>query len=52
MNAPWKLICFVLALVLFFIAAFLGTFVPATEQYHNRLVAAGLFFYVLGQIIS
>ncbi len=52
MNAPMKLICTVLALVLFFIAAFLGFVVPATEPYHGRLVAAGLFFWVLSTIVS
>lgn len=50
MNAPWKLICLLLALVLFFIAAFFVQLVP--EPHRGRLIAAGLFFWVLSQIVS
>jgi len=50
MNAPWKLICLVLALVLFFIAAVFISIIP--EPHRARLIAAGLFFWVLAQIVS
>lgn len=52
MNAPWKLICLILALVLFFIADFIGVAIPTNEPWPGRLIAAGLFFWVLIQIVS
>lgn len=52
MNAPWKLICLILALVLFFIAGFMGTFIPVVEPWVSKLIAAGLFFWVLSAIVS
>jgi hypothetical protein len=53
MQAPWKLICLILALVLFFIAGFMGFWTPAAnEPWHGRFIAAGLFFWVLSNIVS
>lgn len=50
MNAPWKLICLVFALVLFAIAGF-GWLAPV-EPYRTKLIGAGLFFYTLSLLIS
>lgn len=50
MNAPWKLICLVFALVLFFIGAFAW---PApVEPYRAKIVSAGLMFYILSLLIG
>lgn len=52
MNAPWKLICLVMALVLFFIGIFIGPApAPAPPWRSWNLIAAGLFFYMLSIII-
>jgi hypothetical protein len=57
MQAPWKLICVVLALVLFFIGA-VSSFVPYAASPNPPgwrsygLVCAGLFFYMLSIIVS
>jgi hypothetical protein len=51
MNAPWKLICMILALCLFAIAAW-ATSMPAPSPWYGRFIAAGLFFYTLSFIIS
>src|ERR1700722_8567 len=50
MNAPWKLICLILALVLFAISAW--AYEPTGGQWHGRFIAAGLFFFTLSMIIS
>jgi hypothetical protein len=56
MNAPWKLICLVLALLLFGIAAWSASWtVPSPNSpvlWWGRFVAAGLFFATLSFIIS
>jgi hypothetical protein len=52
MNAPWKLICLVLALVFFAFGAFFGAWLPAPWPWTNRLIAAGLFFWVLSLVVS
>jgi len=50
MGAPWVLICMVFAFVLFAIAAFAW---PAPiEPWRVKIVAAGLMFYVLAQLIG
>jgi hypothetical protein len=49
MNAPWKLICLILALVLFAISAW--SYEPQGVWY-GRFIAAGLFFATLRFIIS
>ena len=49
MNAPWKLICLILALVLFAISAW--SYEPQGVWY-GRFIAAGLFFATLSFIIS
>lgn len=50
MVAPWSLICLVFALVLFAIGGF-GWFAPI-EPCRVKLVAAGLFFYVLSLLVG
>jgi hypothetical protein len=52
MNAPWKLICLILALCFFGIAAFLGWAGAPYEAWNGRLIALGLFFGTLSFIIS
>jgi len=52
MQAPWKLICLVFALVLFAIAAFFNAWTPNPWPWTERLIAAGLFFYVLSIIVT
>lgn len=57
MNAPWKLIFVILALVLFFIGA-VSSFLPSppNPNYSGwrgyNFVSAGLFFYVLSILVS
>lgn len=55
MNAPWKLICIVLAMVLFFLGIFLGPVAPGVAGAPNwrgwNLMSAGLFFYMLSILI-
>jgi hypothetical protein len=54
MNAPLKLICLVLALVFFAIAAFM-TWAPSPINggpWHGRLIAFGLFFGTLSFLVS
>jgi hypothetical protein len=52
MNAPWKLICIVMALVLFFLGIFIGPPpAPAPSWRSWNLISAGLFFYMLSIII-
>jgi hypothetical protein len=54
MNAPWKLISLVIALVFFGIAAFM-TWAPAPYSdgpWYGRLIACGLFFGTLSLLIS
>lgn len=58
MNAPWKLICVILALVLFGIGA-VSSVLPYTPNPANPpgwrnygLICAGLFFYMLSIIVS
>jgi hypothetical protein len=53
MDAPFKLICLVLALVFFAIAAFM-TWAPAPYAggpWHGRLIACGLFFGTLSLLL-
>ncbi len=50
MIAPWSLISLVLALVLFAIGAF-GWLAPV-EPYRVKIISAGLFFWVLSQLIK
>jgi hypothetical protein len=50
MNAPWQLICFVFAFVLFAIGAF--AWPPVVEPWRLKIVSAGLMFYVLAQLIA
>lgn len=53
MTAPWKLICLILALCMFGISAFMGGSAPAPYgPWYGRLIAAGLFFWVLSIIVS
>jgi hypothetical protein len=57
MNAPWKLICLIFALGCFFFAALAAgpwAMAPAPTYYpwSGRLVALGLFFYMLSLIVS
>ena len=54
MNAPWKLICLIVALVSFAFAAFTA-WGPSNAPYapwHGRLIAIGLFFFTLSYVIS
>ena len=53
MNAPWKLICIVFALVLFFIGIFFQPSSPAPAPWYARpsLISAGLFFYMLSILV-
>jgi hypothetical protein len=50
MNAPWSLICFVFAFVLFAIAGFAWP-VPI-DAWRVKLIAAGLMFWVLASLIG
>ncbi len=50
MNAPWRLICLVFALVLFAIGGF-GWLAPV-EPYRTKIISAGLFFWVLSQLLT
>jgi hypothetical protein len=50
MNAPWALICLVLAFVLFALGAFAWP-VPI-EPYRVKIVSAGLMFWVLASLIK
>lgn len=55
MHAPWKLICLVLALVLFFIGIWFNPGPPnAPATWWNRpsVISAGLFFYILSILVS
>jgi hypothetical protein len=58
MNAPWKLICIILAMLLFGIGAFASFFpYPASPNNPpswrtNGLMYAGLFFYMLSLIVT
>lgn len=47
---PWSLICIVFALVLYAIAAF--AWPPIVDGYRLRLVAAGLMFSVIAQLVG
>lgn len=49
-HAPLQMICVILALVLFFLGSIPMVWAPY-EPYHNRLIAAGLFFWVLSTIV-
>jgi hypothetical protein len=52
MNAPWKLICVVMALVLFFLGIFIGPPpAPAPSWRSWNLISAGLFFYMLSILV-
>ncbi len=52
MDAPWKLICIVLALVIFAIGAFSPRWSnPAATPYYPTFICAGLFFYVLSLLV-
>lgn len=54
MNAPWKLICLVMALVLFFIGIWINPApapAPATWWTRPSLISAGLFFYMLSILV-
>lgn len=53
MNAPWKLICIVFALVLFFIGIWFQPSGPAPAPWYTRpnLMSAGLFFYILSILV-
>jgi hypothetical protein len=53
MNAPWKLICIVFALVLFFIGIWFnpGPGAPAPWYTRPSLISAGLFFYMLSILV-
>jgi hypothetical protein len=51
MNAPWKLICLIASLILFAIATWGGIW-PDPNPWWRRLIAAGLFFYILSLIIN
>lgn len=49
-SAGWRTICFVLAMVLFMIAAvtaFAAPEPPAPNRWYRTLVASGLFFWAL-----
>lgn len=48
-NAPLHLIVFVLALVLLFLGAF--AWPVAVEPWRMKLVAAGLFFWCLSELV-
>lgn len=48
-EGGWKLVCIVLALVLFALAGF-GWPAPV-EPYRVKIIGAGLFFYVLAQLV-
>ncbi len=50
MKAPWSLICLVFAFVFFVLAAVLWP--PTIEPYRMRLVAAGLAFLALAQLVG
>lgn len=53
-EGGWKLVCMILSLVMFALASFWGFWVPATSPpspYFDRLVAGGLFFFVLAQMV-
>jgi len=50
MDAPWKLICIVLALVIFAIGAFSPRWSSPTP-YYPTFICAGLFFYVLSLLV-
>lgn len=52
MSAPWKLICLILALVLFGLAAFISWAPAGYAPWHGRLIAMGLFFATLSFVIS
>jgi hypothetical protein len=49
MNAPWSLICLVLAFVLFAFGAFAWP-VPF-EAWRVKIVSAGLMFYILSLLV-
>jgi hypothetical protein len=51
-SAPWRLICLILSLVLFGIAAVSATFFPEPipGRWYRALVATGLFFFVASMI--
>jgi len=54
MNAPWKLICIVFALVLFAIGTFFNPGpvpAPAPGWRNWSPISAGLFFYMLSILV-
>ena len=52
MEAPWKLICIVLALVIFAIGGFSRWWAnPQAPPYYPTFICAGLFFYVLSLLV-
>jgi hypothetical protein len=52
MQAPWKLICLILALVFFGISAWSAAWVAPQNYWYGRFIAVGLFFYTLSILIS
>lgn len=50
MDAPYQLICLVFALVFFGIAA--TWWAPPSEPHRYKLIAAGLFAYILSLLVS
>jgi hypothetical protein len=50
MDAPFHLILVILAILLFGIAAFVGSY-PEPSPWHRRFIAAGLFCWALSTII-
>jgi hypothetical protein len=53
-QGGWKLVCIILALVMFGLATALGPWGanPPAWPYWNRLVSGGLFFYVLSILVK
>lgn len=51
--APWRLVCVVLALVLFGIAAVTAMFFPepVPGRWYRALIASGLFFWCFSTLV-
>lgn len=50
MDAPWKLICLILAMLIFAIGAFTRWWASPTP-YYPTFICAGLFFYMLSLML-
>jgi hypothetical protein len=51
-QAPWKLVCLILAMLLFGLSAWAASWTAPQDYWNGRFIAAGLFFYTLSILLT